>query len=198
MLIQSLEQKTRLALTTVILTVIGCAVICLFTVFTAFRMIQSERDQIYILDGDIPFLAQRAKLEANFVMEAKAHIQLFHQYFFTLPPDDAYIKWTLGKAMYMADGTALKQKKALEENGFYSDIVSSSATCMITCDSIQLNESERTFKYFGTQFIKRRSKDIRRSIITVGSLETIPRTENNPHGLLVTSWKTIENKDLAY
>lgn len=198
MLIQSLEQKTRLALTTVILTVVGCAVICLFTVFTAFRMIQSERDQIYILDGDIPFLAQRAKLEANFVMEAKAHIQLFHQYFFTLPPDDAYIKWTLGKAMYMADGTALKQKKALEENGFYSDIVSSSATCMITCDSIQLNESERTFKYFGTQFIKRRSKDIRRSIITVGSLETIPRTENNPHGLLVTSWKTIENKDLAY
>lgn len=198
MLIQSLEQKTRLALTTVILTVVGCAVICLFTVFTAFRMIQSERDQIYILDGDIPFLAQRAKLEANFVMEAKAHIQLFHQYFFTLPPDDAYIKWTLGKAMYMADGTALKQKKALEENGFYSDIVSSSATCMITCDSIQLNESERTFKYFGTQFIKRRSKDIRRSIITVGSLETIPRTENNPHGLLVTSWKTVENKDLAY
>lgn len=198
MLIQNLEQKTRLALTTVILTVVGCAVICLFTVFTAFRMIQSERDQIYILDGDIPFLAQRAKLEANFVMEAKAHIQLFHQYFFTLPPDDAYIKWTLGKAMYMADGTALKQKKALEENGFYSDIVSSSATCMITCDSIQLNESERTFKYFGTQFIKRRSKDIRRSIITVGSLETIPRTENNPHGLLVTSWKTIENKDLAY
>lgn len=198
MLIQSLEQKTRLALITVTLTVIGCTLLCLFTIFYAFRLVQEERNQIYVLDGDIPFLAQRAKLEANFVMEAKAHIQLFHQYFFTLPPDDAYIKWTLGKAMYMADATAMKQKKALEENGFFSDIVSSSATCMITCDSIHLNEAERTFRYYGTQFIKRRSKDIRRSIITTGSLETIPRTENNPHGLLIVGWKTIENKDLMY
>lgn len=198
MLIQSLEQKTRLALTTVIVTVVGCVVVCLFTVFYAFNQIEAERHQVYILDGDIPFLAQRAKLEANFVMESKAHIRLFHQYFFTLPPDDDYIKWTLGKAMYMADETALKQKKALEENGFYSDIISSSATCMITCDSIQFDEEAHTFKYFGTQFFKRRSKDVKRSIITTGRLETIPRTENNPHGLLIKSWKTIENKDLSY
>lgn len=198
MLIQSLEQKTRLALTTVILTVVGSTTICIFALFKSYSMIQEERNQIYILDGDIPFLANRAKLEANYVMEAKAHIQLFHQYFFTLPPDDAYIKWTLGKAMYMADETALKQKKALEENGFYSDLVSSSATCMITCDSIQLNEKDNSFTYYGTQYIKRRSKDIRRSITTTGHLENIPRTENNPHGLMIKGWKTLENKDLEY
>ncbi len=34
-----------------------------------------EREQIYILDGDIPFLAQRAQLEAHFTMEAKAQLQ---------------------------------------------------------------------------------------------------------------------------
>ena len=123
MLIQSLEQKTRLALTTVLLTVVGCTAICLFTIYKSYSLLQDERSQIYVLDGDIPFLANRAKLETNFVMEAKAHIQLFHHYFFTLPPDDAYIKWTLGKAMYMADATALKQKKALEENGFFSNSV---------------------------------------------------------------------------
>lgn len=98
----------------------------------------------------------------------------------------------------MADETALKQKKALEENGYYSDIISSSAMCTITCDSIQFNENERTFKYFGTQFFKRRSKDIRRTIITSGRLNTVPRSENNPHGLLITSWKTLENKDIEY
>ena len=67
---------------------------------------------------------------------------------------------------------------------------------MITCDSIQLDEHTRTFKYFGTQFIKRRSKDIKRSITTEGHLETVARSENNPHGLLITKWKTLENKDL--
>lgn len=198
MLIQSLEQKTRLALMTVLLTVIGSVVVCGLTVFYCTRLVAQERSQIYILDGDIPFLAERSLQEANFVMEAKAHIQLFHQYFFNLPPDDDYIKWTLGKALYMADGTAMKQKQAMEENGFYSDIISSSAVCTIKCDSIQFNEHERKFKYFGTQLIKRRSRDLKRSIITVGEIENVPRTQNNPHGLLITNWRTLENKDLDY
>lgn len=100
--------------------------------------------------------------------------------------------------MYMADGTALKQKQAMEENGFYSDIISSSAVCMIICDSIQLDEQSRKFKYYGTQIIKRRSRDMKRSLVTVGSIENVPRTRNNPHGLLITNWRTLENKDLDY
>lgn len=198
MLIQSLEQKTRLALMTVVLTVIGCVIICGFTLYQSAKLVSQERDQIYILDGDIPFLAERSIQEANFVMEAKAHIQLFHQYFFNLPPDDDYIKWTLSKAMYMADGTALKQKQAMDENGFYSDIISSSAVCTIKCDSIQFNEKEHKFKYYGTQLIKRRSRDLKRSIVTIGEIENVPRTQNNPHGMLITNWRTLENKDLDY
>lgn len=198
MLIQSLEQKTRLAMMTVVITVVGCVAICGFTIFQSAKLVSEERSQIYILDGDIPFLAERSMQEANFVMEAKAHIQLFHQYFFNLPPDDDYIKWTLSKAMYMADGTALKQKQAMDENGFYSDIISSSAVCTIKCDSIQFDEKEHKFKYFGTQLIKRRSRDLKRSIVTIGEIENVPRTQNNPHGMLITNWRTLENKDLNY
>ena len=198
MLIQSLEQKTRLALFTVIAAIVGCTVTCGICIFFCTRLVTDERNQIYVLDGDIPFLAERSMQESNFIMEARAHIQLFHQYFFNLPPDDDYIKWTLGKAMYMADGTAMKQKLAMEENGFYSDIISSSAVCTIICDSINLDEHRRVFKYYGTQLIKRRSRDMKRSIITVGAIENVPRTENNPHGLMITNWRTLENKDLDY
>ena len=198
MLIQSLEQKTKLALFTVVATIVGCTVICGICIFFCAKLVTDERSQIYVLDGDIPFLAERSMQESNFVMEARAHIQLFHQYFFNLPPDDDYIKWTLGKAMYMADGTALKQKQAMEENGFYSDIISSSAVCTIICDSINFDEHQRVFKYYGTQLIKRRSRDMKRSIITVGAIENVPRTENNPHGLMITNWRTREKKDLDY
>jgi conjugative transposon TraK protein len=198
MLIQSLERKTRLALMTVLFTIVGNVVICGMLIAYGAKVLSEERNQVYVLDGDIPFLAQRSQEEANFVMEAKAHIQLFHQYFFTLPPDDDYIKWTLGKAMYMADGTAIKQKEAMEENGFFSDIVSSSATCTIMCDSIKLNEHSRKFTYYGTQSIRRRTKKIRRTLITTGALENVPRTQNNPHGLLITHWRTLKNIDLEY
>lgn len=183
---------------TVLATIAGCTVICGFTVWRCVTLVTEERQQIYILDGDIPFLAERAKLESNFIMEAKAHIQLFHQYFFNLPPDNDYIKWTVGKAMYMADGTALKQKQALDENGFYSDIISSSAVCTIICDSIQFDEHTRKFNYYGTQIIKRRTRDLRRSMLTTGTIENVPRTQNNPHGLIITNWRTLENKDLDY
>lgn len=100
--------------------------------------------------------------------------------------------------MYMADGTALKQKQAMEENGFFSDIVSSSATCTIMCDSIKLDEKSRKFTYYGTQTIKRRTKSIRRALITTGEIENVPRTQNNPHGLLIIRWRTLKNMDLDY
>ena len=198
MLIQSLEQKTRLALMTVLLTIVGCTVICIALGAYTYKLISEERSQIYVLDGDIPFLAQRAKLEANFTMEAKAHIQLFHHYFFTLPPDDKYIEWTMNKAMYMADGSALKQKRAMQETGFFNDIVSSSATCTIMCDSINFEEKTRKFTYYGTQTIRRPSKTLRRSLVTTGNIENTERTENNPHGLLIVRWKTLKNIDLDY
>lgn len=197
MLIQSLEQKTRLALMTVLLTIVGNVVICGFLIAYCAKLISEERHQVYVLDGSIPFLAQRTKEEANFVMEAKADIQLFHQYFFNLAPDDDYIKWTLGKALYMADGSALKQKQGMDESGFFNDVVSSSATCTIICDSIKLDEKTRKFTYYGTQTIRRPSRTLRRTLITTGGLINAPRTENNPHGLLITNWRTLKNIDLT-
>lgn len=88
MLIESLAQKTKLAMMTVWATVGGCALICGFTVWCCVSLVNKERQQIYVLDGDIPFLAERAKLEANFIMEAKAHIQLFHHYLYICFPSE--------------------------------------------------------------------------------------------------------------
>lgn len=196
MIIQSLEQKTRLAMTTVLISVVGSVLLCCVVLFWCFNMVTRERNQIYILDGEIPFLAQRAQLETTFKIEAEAHINQFHQFFFNLPPDNEYIQYTIGKAMYLADASALKQKQAMTENGFYSDIVSSSAVCSIMCDSISLNQETLEFTYYGKQLIKRRTSQIRRSMITTGKLQSVPRSKNNPHGLLICNLRTLENKDL--
>ena len=88
MLIETLAQKTKLAMMTVWAVVGGCALICGFTVWCCVSLVNKERQQIYVLDGDIPFLAERAKLEANFIMEAEAHIQLFHHYLYICFPSE--------------------------------------------------------------------------------------------------------------
>ena len=196
MLIESLEKKTRLAMVTVMLALSASTVICAACFYFCTSLVREQQNQVYVLDGTIPFMAERSKNEMTFNIEAKAHIQLFHQYFFDLSPDDEYLKWTFSKAMYLADESALRQKQAIEETGFYSQLLSSSAVETIICDSIKLNEEEMSFTYYGTQMIKRRTNSIRRSITTVGRLQNVPRTQNNPHGLMITNWRTLENKDL--
>ena len=196
MLIESLEKKTRLAMVTVMLALGASTVICAACFYFCTSLVREQQNQVYVLDGTIPFMAERSKNEMTFNIEAKAHIQLFHQYFFDLSPDDEYLKWTFSKAMYLADESALRQKQAIEETGFYSQLLSSSAVETIICDSIKLNEEEMSFTYYGTQMIKRRTSSIGRSITTVGRLQNVPRTQNNPHGLMITNWRTLENKDL--
>lgn len=196
MLIESLAQKTRLAMMTVFAVIGGCTVICAFTVWCCISLVNEERQQIYVLDGDIPFLAERARLEANFTMEAKAHIQLFHHYFFTLAPDDKYIRYTMEKAMYLVDETGLAQYNTLKEKGFYSNILGTSAVFSIFCDSITFNKEKMEFTYYGRQRIERRSNILMRELVTAGQLKRVPRTENNPHGLLIVNWRTLLNKDI--
>ena len=100
MLIESLEKKTKLAMFTVLLAVSASAVTCGLCFYFAISLVRDQQQQVYVLDGSIPFMAERSKNEMTFDIEAKAHIQLFHQYFFNLSPDDEYLKWTFSKTNF--------------------------------------------------------------------------------------------------
>ena len=34
------------------------------------------------------------------------------------------------------------------------------------------------------------------TLVTAGQLKRVPRTDNNPHGLLIVNWRTLLNKDI--
>lgn len=102
------------------------------------------------------------------------------------------------KAMYLVDESGLKQYNNLKEKGYFNTILASSATVTIKTDSIQLDMNEMKFKYYGIQRIERETSILKRQLVTTGELRQVPRTENNPHGLIITNWKTILNKDLDY
>ena len=122
--------------------------------------------------------------------------EMFHHYFFTLPPDDKYIRYTMEKAMYLVDETGLAQYNTLKEKGFYSNILGTSSVFSIYCDSVAFNKEKMEFTYYGRQRIERRSNILMRELVTAGQLKRVPRTENNPHGLLIVNWRTLLNKDI--
>ena len=196
MIIQNIEAKIRLAtmvafgsfLTSIIVSVISCSY--------AYREVSASQRSIYILDNNIPIMAKQTDIQMNRPAEYKADVDLFHSLFFSLTPDDKYIEYQLKKAMYLIDESGVEQYNNLKENGYFNSILSSSSVLTLQTDSISLDMPRHYFRYYGKIKIDRRSSTVTRSLVTEGYLKDIPRSDNNPHGVLITNWKTLENKDL--
>ena len=163
---------------------------------TARNMVVDAQKKIYVLDGTVPILVERTTMDETLDVEAKSHIERFHHLFFTLAPDDKYIKYTMDKAMYLVDETGLCAVQHAERKGFYNNIMGTSAVFSIYCDSINFDPQKMEFRYYGRQRIERRTSILTRELVTAGQLKRVPRTDNNPHGLLIVNWRTLLNKDI--
>jgi conjugative transposon TraK protein len=196
MIIKNIEQKIRLGLIVSIGSFLTAIIIAGSALYFARDLINQSRRQIYVLDGNVPVLVRQTNVEVNREVEYKSHINLFHMLFFTLPPDDDFMKNNIEKSMYMIDESGLTEYNNLKEKGYYNAILASSASLGIQTDSIQLDLENMTFSFFGTQRIERETSILKRALITTGSIKDVPRSDNNPHGCLITNWKTVLNKDL--
>ncbi|MEX2594706.1 MAG: conjugative transposon protein TraK, partial [Anditalea sp.] len=197
MIIKNIESKIKLATILSIGSFITAIIICIAVSFFAYRQVANARQSIYILDNDIPILAKQTNMQMNRPAEYRAAVDLFHSLFFSLTPDDRHIEYQMEKAMYLADESGVLQYNNLKEKGYFNSILSSSSVLTLQTDSIVLDPNQK-FTYYGKQKIERRSATITRSLITEGYLMDIPRSENNSHGVLITNWKTLENKDLSH
>ena len=196
MVVKNLENKINLVMIICSLVILGGVIISIASIWPASRMVNDAQQKVYVLDGNVPILVERSTMEETFDVEAKSNIERFHHLFFNLARDDKYIKYTMEKAMYLVDETGLAQYNTLKEKGFYSNIMGTSSVFSIFCDSIKFNEESMEFTYYGRQRIERRTNILTRQLVTAGQLKRVPRTDNNPHGMLITNWRTLLNKDI--
>ena len=171
MVIKNLENKIRLVGIICTAFLVGCVIISLSSIWTARTMVSDAQKKVYVLDGNVPILVNRTTMDETLDMEAKSHVEMFHHYFFTLPPDDKYIRYTMEKAMYLVDETGLAQYNTLKEKGFYSNILGTSSVFSIYCDSVAFNKEKMEFTYYGRQRIERRSNILMRELVTAGQLK---------------------------
>jgi len=198
MIIKNIESKIRLATFLSVGSFLLSFCICCVITFFANRQLTEARKSIYILDGaNIPMQARQTDISLNRAAEYRSHIARFHSLFFSLVPDDKFIEYQMKQAMYLIDESGALQYNNLKEKNFFTSILSSSAVLTIQTDSIFLDEKAKYFRYYGTQVIDRRSSKIIRNLITEGYLKDLQkRSDNNPHAVLITRWKTLENKDI--
>lgn len=169
-----------------------------FITFESYEVISKAQSSIYILANGKALEALAGDRKDNIPVEAKDHVKMFHQYFFTLDPDDKVIETNILKALYLADGSAKRVYESLKENSYYRGIISGNVSQAIIVDSIQLNINQYPyyFRCYATETITRPSAVTTRSLITEGYLRNVSRSDNNPHGFLIEKWNIIENKDI--
>jgi conjugative transposon TraK protein len=196
MIIKNIEAKVRLATFIAFGSLLTALAVVGINSYYSYKLVSNAQRNIYILDNNVPILARQTDVQMNRPAEYRAHVDLFHSLFFSLTPDDNFMEYQMKKAMYLVDETGMQQYNNLKEKGFFNSILSSSSVLTLQTDSIKLDMPKRYFRFYGKLRIDRRSSTVIRSLITEGYLKDIPRSDNNPHGVLITNWKTLENKDL--
>lgn len=178
--------------------VLGCTLICCYALYRSYALVSAMQAKIYILANGKALEATAAERKDNIPVEARDHIKSFHQFFFTLDPDDKVIQGNIKKALYLADGSAKKQYDNLKESGFYMNIISANISQSVVIDSIQvdLNQSPYYFKCYASEQLVRSTSTVTRSLITEGWLRNVSRSDNNPHGFLIERWAILINKDI--
>jgi len=181
------------------LVIAGSAVITCYALYKSFSSVTSMQDKVYILANGKVLEAYSSDRKDNVPVEARDHVRTFHQYFFSLDPDDKVIKANITKALYLADNSVKRIYDDLKENGYYSGIISGNISQTVFIDSvtIDINEYPYRFKCFARQNIIRTTSIMNRNLITQGTLRNVSRSDNNPHGFLIERFNTLENKDLG-
>lgn len=176
----------------------ACTVICCYSVYKSHQAVSEAQERIYILANGKALEAYSAGRKDNIPVEARDHVKTFHQYFFTLDPDDKAIQSNINKALYLADASAKKQYDNLKENRYYANIISGNISQDIQVDSVHIDIDRYPFYFrcYSKQRIVRATSIVIRSLVTEGFLRNVARTDNNPHGFLIEKWTTMENKDL--
>ena len=197
MLVKNIEQKIKINKSVSIASILFAVVIVIVGFVFAYQLIQDSRKSLYVIDNGVPILVKQTDELLNRPVEYKSQVELFHRLFFTLAPDDRYIKENVEKSLYLIDDSGKKEYTNLREKGFYNQIISGNSIVTVRADSIKMDLPNRKFIYYGTQMINRKNSLIIRKLITEGNFEDMIRSPNNPHGVLLRNWRILDNSELS-
>lgn len=195
---QNIDSAFRYVRGFTVAIIVLCISLCVFALVKSYQAINMAQSRVYILANGKALEAFAADRKDNVPVEARDHIKVFHQYFFTLDPDDKVIQSNVTKALYLADASAKRQYDDLKESGYYSNIIAGNISQQINVDStsISLDSYPYYFRCYATEKIIRPTSIVTRSLVTEGYIRNVSRSDNNPHGFLIERWSVLENKDL--
>lgn len=183
----------------VIVFLITCAGITGYSVYSAYNFAEAQRQKIYVLDqGKSLMLALAQDLSTNRPVEARAHVCMFHELFFTIAPDKQAIEGNIRRALFLADRSVYNCYKDLEAKGYYNRIISANINQKINIDSVvcDFNHYPYAVTTYAKQLIVRETSVTERNLVTRCNLLNTVRTDNSPFAYMIERFEIINNEDV--
>ena len=175
----------------IVLAVVVCALTSsTFSVWMAFTTNKNAMNSAFAINTDgsiIPLKLVNQK--ENFNVEALAHLELFHNYFYNI--DASNYEKNLKKALWLGNSSVdnlYRQKKA---DGVYNRLLQYSLVQKVLSIESQITENNGSYSFSTTTIfeINRGSIIDTYELVSSGNLIMVDRNfPNNPHGLLITNY----------
>ncbi|WP_416441522.1 conjugal transfer protein TraK [Leeuwenhoekiella sp. A16] len=175
----------------IVLAVVLCAFFSsTFSVWMAFTLNKKALNSAFAIntDGSLIPLKLVAQKE-NFRVEALAHLELFHTYFYNI--DAGNYERNLEKALWLGNSSVdnlYRQKKA---DGVYNRLLQYSLIQKVVRIDSKIEEQNGKYSFRTTTIfeINRGSIIDTYELISTGNLIVVDRNfPHNPHGLLITNY----------
>ncbi|WP_373518128.1 conjugal transfer protein TraK [Pricia sp.] len=175
----------------IVLTVVICATLSgFFAIFMVFNINKKALNNAFAINtsGDVIPLKLVSQKE-NFTVEALAHLELFHTYFYNI--DASNYEKNLKKALWLGNSSVdnlYRQKKA---DGVYNRLLQYSLVQKVLSIDSQIEEKNGVYVFRTTTIfeINRGSIIDTYELVSTGKLITVDRNfPNNPHGLLIIDY----------
>ncbi|WP_232456787.1 conjugative transposon protein TraK [Pedobacter psychrophilus] len=175
-----------------------CFLMTCYAIYKSYDAVKTANSSVYVIANGQVIRAKNSEREENLEVEIRDHVETFHHLFFTLDPDEKVIKQHILQALYLTDGSAKQLYDDLQEKGFYTNIISGNISQRINIDSVVVNSKipPYSFRCYATEDVIRSTNNIKRALVTSGTIREVSRSDNNPHGFLIENWKILFNQDI--
>lgn len=174
----------------VLATVIFATASSLFAIWMVYNINSKAMNSAFAINTDgtvIPLKLVQQK--ENFNVEALAHLELFHNYFYNI--DASNYEKNLEKALWLGNNSIDNLYRQKKSDGVYNRLLQYSLVQKVLSIESKIEETNGTysFKTVTVFEINRGSIIDTYELVSAGNLITVNRNfPNNPHGLLITEY----------
>jgi conjugative transposon TraK protein len=175
------------------------AVVSVWAVSLGLSHAATADNRIYLLSDGQVFEALAGNWGDQVPVLARGHLRRFHALFFNLDPDEKAIKTSMGKALYLADGSAKALYDDQVEKGYIGGLIAGNISTSVQLDSISLDLSSQpyAFRCIGTLTLTRSTSVTTRLLVTRGYLRRVKPSDNNDYGFMIERFEVVDNKELS-